>query len=213
MDAIIFDESLFQTEEKHLCLDFANTVDWHISDHPQEMLSSYLDLAGWGKKVGLLSSTAYQELLEEAGRRPELAREALRQGIELREAIFRLFVSHLAGKPAREKDLETLNQALARHAHRLRLRPENAGFAWEWSGSAPELDWLLGPIAHSAARLLASPELARVGICADETGCGWLFFDASRNHSRRWCDMQGCGNRAKARQHYWKKKARRETGE
>jgi predicted RNA-binding Zn ribbon-like protein len=28
--------------------------------------------------------------------------------------------------------------------------------------------------------------------------CGWLFVDASRNRSRRWCDMSECGNRAKA---------------
>ncbi|MCL4825828.1 MAG: CGNR zinc finger domain-containing protein [Caldilinea sp.] len=32
--------------------------------------------------------------------------------------------------------------------------------------------------------------------------CGWLFFDASRNRSRRWCSMEDCGNRAKARLHY-----------
>jgi predicted RNA-binding Zn ribbon-like protein len=34
----------------------------------------------------------------------------------------------------------------------------------------------------------------------------WLFIDASKNATRRWCDMASCGNRAKARRHYLKLK-------
>ena len=38
----------------------------------------------------------------------------------------------------------------------------------------------------------------RLKVCpADD--CLWAFFDFSRNHSRTWCDMAVCGNRAKAR--------------
>jgi predicted RNA-binding Zn ribbon-like protein len=33
-----------------------------------------------------------------------------------------------------------------------------------------------------------------------------LFLDHSRNHSRKWCDMSSCGNRAKARRHYQRKR-------
>ncbi|MFG1928500.1 CGNR zinc finger domain-containing protein [Cryptosporangium sp. NPDC048952] len=29
--------------------------------------------------------------------------------------------------------------------------------------------------------------------------CGWLFLDNSRNASRRWCEMDDCGNRARGR--------------
>lgn len=57
------------------------------------------------------------------------------------------------------------------------------------------------PIVYSAAKLLASSGLDRVRQCAGDD-CGWLFLDTSRNHSRRWCDMADCGNRAKARRHY-----------
>lgn len=34
--------------------------------------------------------------------------------------------------------------------------------------------------------------------CADEN-CRSVFFDASKNHSGRWCSMQACGNRNKVR--------------
>jgi predicted RNA-binding Zn ribbon-like protein len=36
----------------------------------------------------------------------------------------------------------------------------------------------------------------------DDDGCGWLFLDTTRNHSRRWCSSGDCGNRDRARRHY-----------
>lgn len=45
-------------------------------------------------------------------------------------------------------------------------------------------------------RATARPMWSRVKACRG-TDCGWVFLDASRNGSRRWCDMATCGNRAK----------------
>jgi predicted RNA-binding Zn ribbon-like protein len=66
------------------------------------------------------------------------------------------------------------------------------------------LEWILNPIFRSATDILVSDELKRIKACADPD-CGWLFIDVSRNKSRRWCDMQDCGNRAKASRFYKKK--------
>ena len=46
-------------------------------------------------------------------------------------------------------------------------------------------------------RATARPAWSRVKGCRG-TDCGWVFLDASRNSSRRWCDMASCGNRAKS---------------
>lgn len=55
-----------------------------------------------------------------------------------------------------------------------------------------------GLVAVAIARLHAENRLDRVKICpADD--CLWAFYDVSRNHSRTWCSMEECGNRAKAR--------------
>ena len=56
--------------------------------------------------------------------------------------------------------------------------------------------------------LLTSPELDLVRSCANDA-CGWLFIDTSRKHNRKWCEMGVCGNRAKARRFYERKKERR----
>jgi predicted RNA-binding Zn ribbon-like protein len=57
--------------------------------------------------------------------------------------------------------------------------------------------------ARSALGLIASEDTARLKICPN---CQWLFIDRSKNRSRTWCDMAVCGNRAKARLHYAKKR-------
>ena len=59
---------------------------------------------------------------------------------------------------------------------------------------------LLIPVVESAADALVSGELLRVRRCADAR-CARVFYDASRNGKRRWCEMATCGNRAKAARH------------
>lgn len=58
----------------------------------------------------------------------------------------------------------------------------------------------------SAAELLTSPLGSRVRECDSET-CEWLFLDLSHGRTRRWCDMQTCGNRAKAKRYHTRKTA------
>src|SRR5262249_18770329 len=106
------------------------------------------------------------------------------------------------GAPS-DTDLAVLNSELARSLGRLRIMPGkgNGAFSWRWAKSPIELDHALGPISYSAAGLLASKEeLTHVRQCRG-ANCGWLFLDCSRNHSRCWCDMRDCGNRAKVRRH------------
>jgi predicted RNA-binding Zn ribbon-like protein len=84
-----------------------------------------------------------------------------------------------------------------------RLQSAEAGYIIGWPPEPKALDSLLWPIAYSAADLLTNADLlSRVGQCADDRGCGWLFLDLTKNRSRRWCSMRGCGNRAKAQRHY-----------
>jgi len=52
---------------------------------------------------------------------------------------------------------------------------------------------VLAEVIASAAEVLATGEPMRLKICANP-GCTWLFWDESRNLSRRWCDPRTCGN-------------------
>ena len=55
-------------------------------------------------------------------------------------------------------------------------------------------------LADLALNLLTEDPPADLHVCASDT-CRWLFLDTSKNHTRRWCDMKICGNRAKARRY------------
>ena len=196
----------FAASEPELCLALANTAGWHASEHPVEWLVSYDRLVELGQDVGALDASAARSLLETARDRPADADRALGRAIVLREAIYRLFAAEGRAAPA---DLETVNAALANALPRLALVPHGDAVAVAWTGSADELERPLWPIALSAAELLLSDDLRqRVRECANHP-CGWLFVDRSRGRTRRWCAMQGCGNRVKARRHY----ARRRAGE
>lgn len=68
------------------------------------------------------------------------------------------------------------------------------------SGARLAADTVTGRIAVAVARLAVEGRWERVKICpADD--CRVAFYDESRNHSRQWCSMRVCGNRAKARAH------------
>jgi len=192
----------FNLDAGALCLDFANTVDWHASDQPVDRLSDMSDLVRWAEAAGLLTADDGQKLRGRAEREPEQAAFAFRRAIALREAIYRLFASQAEEVPIDQADLALLNEALGEaQAHR-RLVVAEEGFIWAWMEDRRSWARVIWSVSHSAAELLTSDRLERVRQCADDRGCGYLFVDTTRNRSRRWCSMATCGNRAKARRHY-----------
>lgn len=190
-----------------LSLDFANHIDRYAGDNrPHEWLKGYPDLVAWSQHAGILNDGQVQRLLEQAARRPEAATTVLERAIALGQAIYRIFSAVARGLAPQAADLEAWNGELSRLLARSQIVPKGEGFAWDWAGDEEALDRLLWPVVRDAADLLTSAKLDRVGDCPGE-GCGWLFLDTSRNHSRRWCSMETCGNRAKARRHYERQRA------
>jgi predicted RNA-binding Zn ribbon-like protein len=184
-----------------LCLDFANTANWHKSEQPVELLNSYTDLIDWSRHAAVLNEREAETLLHEATVNPTDAETVRARAIELREAIYRIFTAIADERRPEVEDLELLNSALGPALANARIVEGQDGFTWDWAGDRLSLDRMLWPVARSAAELLSSAQLDRARQCADEK-CGWLFLDMSRNRSRRWCSMEYCGNRNKARNYY-----------
>ena len=182
-----------------LCLDFANTIDYRDTDLARELLVDYPALVLWSQHLDILTDGQARRLLQLAQQSPTEAALALEDAIVLREAICRIFTAIAKGRSPDTGDVRILNGAVSRTFAQLRVLPSAGGFAWDWAEDDQPLKRMLWPVVRSAAELLTSGELPLVKQCA---GCGWLFVDRSRNHSRRWCDMRFCGNRAKARRFY-----------
>lgn len=179
-----------------LCLNFANTLYGHGATPVHEYLFGYTDLLVWScRRAGVIGEDEAEQLLDVAERRPKDAQAVFKRAIALRETIYRVFAALAHEIEPTKQDILALNDARAQALAHSRVGRADHRFVVEWDNPVA-LERMLWPIALAATELLTSNDLARVHQCA---GCDWLFLDTSRNHMRRWCQMQACGNRAKVR--------------
>lgn len=190
----------------HPALDFINTVSGRTgvpdSKNPREYVIladkfvDHVDLISWGRKAGLLTEHETLEILQAAEKDPDTAKKVLKKAVVLRELLYRLLKSSIEKWEPDPKDLANFNaEILAARKHE-RLDHSGGEFSSAWSEVS--LRTLLGMVAGSAAKLLTSPALSKVGQCGGPE-CRWLFLDESRRHNRQWCVMKDCGNVAKVR--------------
>ena len=192
----------------HPVLEFTNTVGNHASEHPGETLFNYEDLLAWMGKAGLMRAEQMESLKRKAATRPEESAGIFAKSLEVREAVYRIFVAKTKSKSPADSDLAILNSVLTHPNSGAQMVYRSGRFEWGWNFDENALECPLWVLALSAVDLLTSENLKWVGQCADEEGCGWLFVDTSKNHSRRWCDINDCGNRAKQRR--YQQRARRQ---
>jgi predicted RNA-binding Zn ribbon-like protein len=196
-------KAAFELTGGELCLDFANTVhNRPVPTRRQDRLTSYPALLAWGRQTSVLTARQARDLLHEATGRPAAASRVLRDGVKLREAIYRIFAAAASRHQPPRTDLRMLNAFVAEASRHLRIAVAHDAFRWAWTSRRDEaLEQVLWPIARSAADVLTSDRLRSVRECEAEA-CGWLFLDNSHGQGRRWCDMRLCGNRAKVRRFY-----------
>ena len=107
----------------------------------------------------------------------------------------------------REPDRSALKEVnrVLRHRAVLELEPGTGdtadhGLHLASRFTGDEVDCALAELAEPLVRAVGGAEADLARIC-DNDECRWAFFDDSRTHRRRWCDMASCGNRAKAARH------------
>ncbi|MFC4118158.1 CGNR zinc finger domain-containing protein [Nonomuraea zeae] len=161
----------------NLGLDLAGTVGRRRGEHI-DLLGSPEDLARWAVSAGLLDEP------------PAADDDDLALAARLREAIYRLATSARTGSAYEEADRLVLNEVAGRPPAGVLL---GAG-GLERRG---DLRSALSSTARAAAELLGGPHAALIREC-EAAPCTRLYIDTSHRRTRRWCDMRGCGNRAKA---------------
>jgi predicted RNA-binding Zn ribbon-like protein len=179
-----------------LSTDFTNTRSGRYEESGHEHVRTYADIVEFARLAGALKPSEARRLIVEAESWPEKAAQMHRRGVALREAIWRGYTRIAYGKEPAREDVEVIAAEAAEAAARARLVKNGESFSWQW----PETDELsrpLWPIARAASDLLTSDgDLRHIRECSGDT-CAWLFVDRTKNHTRRWCEMETCGNRAK----------------
>jgi len=182
------------------CLNFANTSSGRGTPLLQEHLRSYELLLVWCVHAGVLSARAKRVLHGLAAARRAAAARILRRALALREAIHSVGAALSQGKPLPADALDIINREFAAAMAQARLRRVEDTFVLDWAGQPPALDQVLRPLVRSAAELLLAPSHGRIKQCPG-CGCGWIFLDQTKNRTRRWCEMEVCGSRAKVRRY------------
>lgn len=163
----------------NVALDLAGTVSHRHAEDRHDWLPDPSALAAWTVWAGLVDQAP---LVDAAG---------LAATTELREAVYRLARATLEGRAGETGDRELVNRVAALPPVRVRLL-DGGKIAREG-----DLGAIQATVAVAAIELLGGPDRPRLKACGAEP-CTRLYVDRSRRGDRRWCDMSGCGNRAKA---------------
>src|SRR5262245_37017374 len=128
VSVVLVQKSKFDFIGGELCLDFCNTVGGKRGTCPREYLHSYSDLARWAEQAHLGTHSAAEALREKANAVPMEAGAVLGRALELREAIYRIFLALAQHHSPTEGDLNTLNAELAHGLNRMRVGRQGKEF-------------------------------------------------------------------------------------
>jgi predicted RNA-binding Zn ribbon-like protein len=159
---------------------FVNTVD---IEQGTEALSSPPALTEWLEERGLLASGA------------RAAEPDLRHAVELREALRAILLAHNGEGPVPSAAARVLDDAAARADLQLRFEADGTPAIVP---RAAGVDGALGRLLAIIEDAVSHGHWKRLKACREHT-CEWAFYDHTKNRSGAWCNMQVCGNRAKAR--------------
>jgi predicted RNA-binding Zn ribbon-like protein len=188
-----------------LSLDFVNTLDWRGREQPVETLHHYADLLRFSLAAGAIDPRQAQALMAWSIRHPKRSARALERARNTRESIALLVKAVAKGTPLPGASLLRLESDAREAVAERTLSPAGNGARWQWPEGNPDPDLPRWAAALDAARLLTLEGRAPIREC-EGSQCGWFFLDESRNRRRRWCSMEACGNRAKARRFYRRKR-------
>ena len=115
----------------------------------------------------------------------------------LRGILRRACAAVADGGQVADKEIRGLNEVLNVAGSRRLCHGQN-GLAVEFRPAAEGWEWILAETAYGFAELLARGGASRIKICSNP-GCRWVFYDASKARTRRWCSDKVCGNRERVR--------------
>jgi predicted RNA-binding Zn ribbon-like protein len=184
-------------------LDFANTSIAAVREPSGDVLASVDRFLAWARHVGVVATDgtdAHSPAPEE--------RSFLHVATRLRSALIDI-ASALAAQ--REPDPTAVTELQTRYVEAIGHARGSAGpdrdntLTWSWA-DRPPAEHALWKLTDIAVELFRHGALDRLKACDD---CRFIYLDASKNNSRRWCSMDGCGKTAKMRRYVERRAARR----
>ncbi|MER7575112.1 CGNR zinc finger domain-containing protein [Streptomyces sp. NPDC126514] len=163
---------------KVLATSFTGTLSERCGD-PLERIPVPSRLMDWLGVNGLTVASCTQPQLERAR--------------QLREAIHTAATAVANQNPPPSSAVQVINGCSTQGRGSAILTAEGVR---EWRLNSSSVEDALSVIAADAISLLAGEREGKISLCASPT-CQAAFLDTSRGGTRKWCDMNTCGNREK----------------
>lgn len=167
---------------------FVNTFYDLGTDHGGELLTSPTALRDWLTDRELLGSGT------------RLGRRDLDRALAIREGLRALAFAN-NGRPLDTNAIDAMRRASEGVHTQVSIEADGPRFLPP-AGSAA--DGALGALLGTIAAAMIQDHWPQLKACLGRD-CGWVFYDRSRNQSARWCAMNICGDREKARAYYRRK--------
>ncbi len=182
----------------HAALELINTVSGWEAD-AEDWIPGTAGFLDWARTAGLLAAREARQAGRDAEASPAAAGRALVAVKELRRSLRQIIDALQRRAAVGRKELSVFNRWVRRLAHSEAVTIEGHKVVFGIKPGIPALELPGLRVTAAALSLIKEPPPGRIKTCP-AGNCGWTFVDRSKNRSRRWCDMDVCGNLAKARQ-------------
>ncbi len=184
--------------------DFTNTISNRNDPDYFDYLTKYDDFVEWINKIKLLPKGKMDAIAAFSKSHTRKSADTLRQIIEVREVVFKLFSSLAQQQKADRETVDAFNGFFSEALSNMRVEVGRKEVATSFIVSEKTiLKEPLYILVKNAFDILSTQSFDRIKECPT---CRWLFLDTTKNGKRRWCNMQVCGSNDKARRYYHRKK-------
>lgn len=172
-----------------LCLNFVNTIHDRHAPEFEDYICTSERFFDWSLRAGAIAPS------KGGSRRPASPRVAPTVSADvrrLRNHLHSLFSALIDATPVPTSAVYELDKWVHRAWRQMHVDPSAKGWLRRIRPRPAHYE-PLEAIALSALELLGTADLARLRRCQAPNACGWLFYDDTKNGSRRWCSMSNCG--------------------
>jgi len=187
------------------CLDFVNSAFNTEKEVIVERLHTYSDILILAGRLELLDEKVLKDLKIKSEKNTLEADQVLKVARKIRQSMFHVFTALANGKTEdlSKKVLNDFNDAVKSALDNRTFIIVEKELIFSWKDVLSNLMLPIWAFSLSAYELLKNEDQHLIKKCS---ACEWLFLDKTKNHRRRWCDMQTCGSSEKSRRYYQKLK-------
>lgn len=157
-----------------LCINFINTNWYNTHRDNREPFEDKSWLQSFQEKWGLQTETPPRDKDTENLKK-------------LREVLEKAMDIIMVGDELSQEQLNDINGYLSLSVVSKSIEFKNKQYVAGFKPIKRDWNWVMSEVAASFAELISSQDIKRIKRC-ENPECRWVFYDESKNRTRRWCD-------------------------